>query len=172
MLVVARPDQLRALADEVRPRIVLLLRERARSTTELAEELGLAKGTVAYHLKTLEAAGLVKVVRTRRVRAMTERFYGRTARLFVFRAAEEGPPSHPPGALLAAAYLRELAEGGSVPPIDERTVVTLLRVRLGDEDARKFARRVERLIRDLSRAEDPAGEQYVFAGGLLPGERA
>jgi hypothetical protein len=37
----------------------------------------------------LEAAGLVKVVRTRRVRAMTESFYGRVARLFVLKSADE-----------------------------------------------------------------------------------
>jgi hypothetical protein len=38
----------------------------------------------------LESAGLVKVVRTRKVRALTESFYGRTARLFVLKVAEEG----------------------------------------------------------------------------------
>jgi DNA-binding transcriptional ArsR family regulator len=59
------------------------------STTELAEAVGLAKGTVAHHLKVLEAAGLVKVVRTRQVRALTESFYGRVARLFVLKSADE-----------------------------------------------------------------------------------
>ena len=51
--------------------------------------MGLAKGTVAHHLKVLEAAGLVKVVRTRRVRALTESFYGRTARLFVIKSTDD-----------------------------------------------------------------------------------
>jgi hypothetical protein len=37
----------------------------------------------------LEAAGLVQVVRTRRVRALTESFYGRTARLFVIKSTDE-----------------------------------------------------------------------------------
>ena len=68
-----------------------VLRERAATTTELAEEVGLAKGTVAHHLKVLEAAGLVKVVRTRRVRALTESFYGRVARLFVLKSADDRP---------------------------------------------------------------------------------
>jgi hypothetical protein len=39
----------------------------------------------------LEAAGLVKVVRTRRVRAMTESFYGRVARLYVLKSADDKP---------------------------------------------------------------------------------
>ena len=68
---------------------MLLLRERAQSTTELAEQVGLAKGTVSHHLKVLETAGLVRVVRTRKVRALTESIYGRVARLFIFKSAEE-----------------------------------------------------------------------------------
>jgi DNA-binding transcriptional ArsR family regulator len=75
----------------VRLRIVAILRERAATTTELAEQVGLAKGTVAHHLKVLESAGLVKVVRTRRVRAMTESFYGRVARLFVIKSTDDKP---------------------------------------------------------------------------------
>ena len=82
-------EQLRALADDARRRIVALLRERAATTTELAESIGLAKGTVAHHLKVLETAGLVHVVRTRRVRALTESFYGRVARLFVIKSTDE-----------------------------------------------------------------------------------
>ena len=39
----------------------------------------------------LEAAGLVKVVRTRRVRALTESFYGRVARLYVLKSADDKP---------------------------------------------------------------------------------
>jgi DNA-binding transcriptional ArsR family regulator len=89
ILVVTETEQLRALADDVRHRIVALLRERAASTTELAEAVGLAKGTVAHHLKVLETAGLVRVVRTRQVRALTESFYGRVARLFVIKSTDE-----------------------------------------------------------------------------------
>ena len=91
VLVVTETEQLRALADDVRLRIVAILRERAATTTELAENVGLAKGTVAHHLKVLESAGLVKVVRTRRVRALTESFYGRVARLYVIKSTDEKP---------------------------------------------------------------------------------
>ena len=91
ILVVTETEQLRALADDVRLEIVALLRERAATTTELAGEIGLAKGTIAHHLKVLEAAALVKVVRTRQVRALTERFYGRVARLYVIKSTDEKP---------------------------------------------------------------------------------
>ncbi|HKI91522.1 MAG TPA: winged helix-turn-helix domain-containing protein, partial [Gaiellaceae bacterium] len=82
VMVVREPEQLKALGDDLRSQIVVLLRERARSTTELAELVDLPKGTVGHHVKVLERAGLIRVVRTRKVRALTERYYGRTARLF------------------------------------------------------------------------------------------
>jgi len=89
ILVVSETEQLRALADDVRLQIVTLLRERAQSTTELAEQVGLAKGTVSHHLKVLEGVGLIRVVRTRRVRALTESIYGRVARLYLLKGADE-----------------------------------------------------------------------------------
>src|SRR3954451_324413 len=89
VMVVRRPEQLRALGEGFRARIVVLLRERAHSTTELAHALALPKGTVAHHVKVLQKAGLIKVVRTRKFRAVTERYYGRTARLFLFKSSDD-----------------------------------------------------------------------------------
>ena len=87
-MLVAEPAQLRAMADPFRVQLVQLLRDRARSTQEISEELEVPKGTVGHHLKVLEAADLIRVVRTRRVRAVTEKFYGRTARLFLFQTED------------------------------------------------------------------------------------
>ena len=59
VLIVSEPEQLRALGDDLRAQLVVLLREHARSTSDLAAELGLPKGTVGHHLKVLEGAGLI-----------------------------------------------------------------------------------------------------------------
>ena len=88
VLVVEDPKQLRALGDFTRGRIIGLLGQRAASTTELAAALDMPKGTVGHHLKVLEKAGLVRVVRTRQVRALTEKFYGRVARLFELKGVD------------------------------------------------------------------------------------
>jgi hypothetical protein len=45
---------------------------------------------VSHHLKVLEGAGLIHVVRTRKVRALTESIYGRVARLYLLKGADEG----------------------------------------------------------------------------------
>ena len=85
----SRPEQLKALGDPLRMRICDLVLERAMSVTELAERVGRPKGTVAYHVDLLVEAGLLKVVRTRKVRAIDERFYGRVARTIVFPHTDE-----------------------------------------------------------------------------------
>ena len=133
VLVVTETEQLRALGDDQRHRIVVLLRERAMSTTELAEALGLAKGTVAHHLKVLEAARLVQVVRTRRVRALTESFYGRVARLYVLKSADEKPQLRVRlTAASAAGFQRRLAalardvEAADAPDGEEYELVATL----------------------------------------------
>src|SRR5699024_10214475 len=79
----------RALFEDTRKQIVSLLLERAATTSELAEVLGKPKGTVGHHLKVLEEAGLVHVVRTKKVRALEAKYYGRTARVFLYRREHE-----------------------------------------------------------------------------------
>ena len=109
VLVVEDPKQLRALGDAFRARIVMMLRERAASTSELAAVLETPKGTVGHHMKVLETAGLIRVVRTRKVRALTEKYYGRVARLFVLKG-DEAMPDELRGGVLAAMMLRQAAD--------------------------------------------------------------
>ena len=98
------PAQVRALSHPVRTTILGLLHERAATVSELAAAVGRPKSTVAHHVKVLRQAGLVQVVRTRRVRAIEERFYGRTARLFLFQT--EDPAD---GRAISAVTLRQAA---------------------------------------------------------------
>ena len=76
------PSQVKAISHPLRTTILSLLHERAATVTELAVAVERPKSTVAHHVRVLTEAGLLQVVRTRRVRAIEERFYGRTARMF------------------------------------------------------------------------------------------
>jgi DNA-binding transcriptional ArsR family regulator len=163
VLVVRQPEQLKALADELRGKIVVLLRERARSITELAERLGLPKGTVGHHVKVLEKAGLIKVVRTRKVRALTESYYGRTARLFLYESdADQADVVKD----IVAGSLR-IAADEILPLSDEDPTAIacsgVLRVRLDPEDARRFNRRLDKLMNEFRAAEDPHGIPFGLA---------
>lgn len=84
------PTRLKALGDPLRLLILDLVLERAMTVTELAERAARPKGTVGYHVDVLVDAGLLQVVRTRRVRAVDERFYGRVARTVVFTDHVDG----------------------------------------------------------------------------------
>src|SRR5690349_11014910 len=81
-IALTEPAQVKALGHPLRNTILGLLHERAATVSELAVAVDRPKSTVAHHVKVLAEAGLAQVVRTRRVRAIEERFYGRTARMF------------------------------------------------------------------------------------------
>lgn len=51
---------LAALANPVRLRIILMLRERERCVCHLTDTLGLTQGTVSYHMGVLKQAGLIQ----------------------------------------------------------------------------------------------------------------
>jgi DNA-binding transcriptional ArsR family regulator len=163
VLVVEDPKQLRALGDVFRARIVMLLRERAASTSELSVALESPKGTVGHHVKVLEKAGLIRVVRTRKVRALTEKYYGRVARLFVLKG-DEGMPEELKGGVLAATMLRHAAdELIAAGDPDENDSSALIHVRLAPADRKRFEQRMNRLVADLQRAEDPTGASHALA---------
>ena len=86
------PEKMRAIVDPLRNQILDLVMDRAATVTELAVAFDRPKSSVAYHVDVLVGAGMLQVVRTRRVRAMEEKFYGRTGRTIVYdeRALPEG----------------------------------------------------------------------------------
>ena len=90
--------RMKALGDPLRMTILDLVLEQSMTVTQLAERLRRPKGSVAYHVKVLVAAGLLQVVRTQKVRAIEERFENDAVleclrrRLERRRAGEAGDP--------------------------------------------------------------------------------
>lgn len=158
-LVVSEPDQLRALADDVRSAVISLLRERAYSTQQLAEKLGIPKGTVGHHMKVLESAGLIHVVRTRQVRAVTEKFYGRTARLFLYKTEDPADTR-----AIGSSMLRTAA--GEIERSQDGTGFGLTKANLAKKDLQRLERRLVRLMNDFREAETPNGEPYALVSAI------
>jgi DNA-binding transcriptional ArsR family regulator len=75
-------EQLRAIADMLRLRIVDLLYERPMTVTQLAERLGIAPAKVHYHVRELEKVGLLRLVETREKGGILEKYYQPVARSF------------------------------------------------------------------------------------------
>ena len=158
-MIVAEPAQLRAMADPFRVQLIQLLGDRARSTQELSQELSIPKGTVGHHLKVLESAGLIRVVRTRKVRAMTEKFYGRTARLFLYQT--EDPAD---GRAISAVTLRQAANEVDLAPLVAG--FGLVRARLTEKEIDRFERRVKKLMDDFRGADKPGGAPSSLTAGI------
>ena len=88
-----RRARLKAVGHRLSALILDLVLERAMTVTELAERVGKPRGTVAHHVDVLVDAGLLKVTATRKVRAIEERFYGRTAHTIMFPPIRRAPPT-------------------------------------------------------------------------------
>ncbi len=163
-IVVTKPAELRALADPLRSTILDLVLERAATVAELASAVGRPKSSVAYHVNVLVDAGMLRVVRTRRVRAIDERFYGRTARLFFMGEIplNEITPPH------WSNYLADAATE-SMPSHHADTMFANLRhARISRARAVGFWSRVEEVVREFSELPREGDVVFGFAVGLYP----
>jgi DNA-binding transcriptional ArsR family regulator len=159
------PAQVRALGNPLRTTILGLLHERAATVTELAAAVARPKSTVAHHVKVLTEAGLVRVVRTRRVRAIEERFYGRTARLF-YVSDERGADGE---ALPTDFNDFEVAARESATAFRDRRLWGFIRhARLPEERAVEFWERIASLVREFDELPRSGDTVYGFAVGIYP----
>jgi DNA-binding transcriptional ArsR family regulator len=86
-------DTARLALHPVRRDILAALRTPG-SAASLAARLGLSRQTIGYHLRALEAAGLVRLVEERRRRGFTERIMA-AAEAYVFDPGLLQPPADP-----------------------------------------------------------------------------
>jgi DNA-binding transcriptional ArsR family regulator len=164
-LVVTAPAQLRAIADPLRAMILDLLLERAATVAELAGAVQRPKSTVAHHVNVLVEAGMLRVVRTRRVRAIDERYYGRTARVFYVGVVNR--PGEDPTTVHANALSVAAAE--SVPAHEADDLRSILRhARIPAQRAAEFWQRVDAVVREFSQLPRSGDTVYGFAAGLYP----
>jgi len=159
------PSQVKALSHPLRTKILGLLHERAATVTELAVAVERPKSTVAHHVKVLTEAGLVKVVRTRRVRAIEERFYGRTARMF-YVGVERGPD----GEEMPRDFNDfEVAASESVAAFEDGKLWGFIRhARISEAQASAFWERMAKLVTEFDQLPRFGNTVYGFAVGVYP----
>lgn len=162
---VSTPSQLRAIADPLRAMILDLVLERAATVAELALSVDRPKSTVAHHVNVLVDAGMLRVVRTRRVRAIDERYYGRTARtLYVGVVRRPGDTSTP-----VCINNLSVAAAESVPAHEADTLYTTIRhARISPERAAQFWERVEALVREFTQLPRSGDKVFGLVAGLYP----
>jgi DNA-binding transcriptional ArsR family regulator len=160
-----RPEQVKALSHPLRTAILGLLHERAATVSELAGAVGRPRSTVAHHVKVLAENGLVRVVRTRRVRAIEERFYGRTARLF-YVAVERSSDGHE---LPRDFNDFEVAASESGAAYRNGKLWGFIRhARISEEQASAFWERMAELVTEFDHLPRSGDTVYGFAVGVYP----
>lgn len=157
-------EGLKALGDDTRRAIVDLLGDRAATITELAATLGKAKGTIAHHVKVLEDAELVEVVSTRRVRAIEERTYGRTAPTFLL-------PSDEMQVLGESWMVGDAVASARAQRDDEAGLTTVRFARIDAARAAEFERRLIDLAEDFRGAPRGGDVVYGLLVSLFPTDR-
>ena len=109
--VIEDPAAATVALDPIRARLLSEMVEPA-SAASLASRVGLTRQKVNYHLRTLEAHGLVEVAEERRWGGLTERLLVATAASYVVSPGALGPIASDPGRAadhLSASYLIALA---------------------------------------------------------------
>ncbi|HEV2528057.1 MAG TPA: helix-turn-helix domain-containing protein [Thermomicrobiales bacterium] len=174
------PDVLRIVADPLRLRLLEALRRAPMTVTELAEELGVARTRLYYHVRLLEGAGLVTVAETNVVSGIPEKRYRVTAyRLTIDRAllTGAGGDRQPLDVLLSVIFdevaseirrsvtsgLIDLDDGGGSNIAPRRMAIGRNWYRLSDREVGDFAAAVDRLWRAMAdrQVELTGGQQGV-----------
>lgn len=163
-LALTAPAQVKAIGHPLRTTILGLLHERAATVTELAVAVGRPKSTVAHHVKVLADTGLLQVVRTRRVRAIEERFYGRTARMF-YVGVDEGRNEEMPRDF---NDFEVAARESAIAFRDGKLWGFIRHARIAEEQVSEFWERMAELVSEFDRLPRSGDTVYGFAVGVYP----
>src|SRR6059058_6489417 len=164
-IALTTPSQVKAISHPLRTTILSLLHERAATVTELAVAIERPKSTVAHHVKVLTEAGLVRVVRTRRVRAIEERFYGRTARMFYVGVERSGEVDELPRDF---NDFEVAARESSDAYRDGKLWGFIRHARISEEQASAFWERMAELVAEFDRQPRTGETVYGLALGVYP----
>jgi DNA-binding transcriptional ArsR family regulator len=177
--VIEDPAAAAVALDPIRARLLAELAE-PRSAAMLAERVGLTRQKVNYHLRALEAHGLVRVAEERRWGGLTERLLVASAAAYVVSPAALGAAAGDPARTanrLSARYLVALAarivrEVGNTQP--KATFALDSEVRFATPaDRAAFADELTRAVTALiSRYHDDQGHPHrlVVAAHPIPKE--
>lgn len=172
-------EQLRAVADLLRLRIIDLLQKQPMTVTQLGEMMGEAPAKIHYHVRELEKVGLLKLVETREKGGILEKYYQPIARELSVDKALLFAPSDESQAMLRAllgqiteGFLREfrhkIEKKSEKPDISfgfSRLYMTL-------DEQERFWKQVAEISRAYETPRGNEGERELFAAMLIYPESA
>lgn len=169
-------EQLRAISDELRIRILDTLARQRMTVTQLGEQFGIAPARAHYHVRELERVKLVKLVETRENRGILEKYYRSVAKS---TSVPDSLLRHiPPDDSLATLreFLRIIAQGalrsferGLHGGQIERETMSIgeTTVFLTQDEAKDVSRRIADLLKPYVEPRGVEGEHECAMAHLL-----
>ena len=152
--LVETPEQLKALAEPLRQSLLEQFCEPA-TIKQAAARLGVPVTRLYHHVDQLLAAGLIRVAREEKRRAVSERFFQAVARRFAVNPSAfggDGSRADERGRI-ARAYLEELLAVGDAGEGAFRLMRT--RARLTDAGRARLESEIARLLQELADPDAP-----------------
>jgi DNA-binding transcriptional ArsR family regulator len=150
-------QQLHAIGNLARHRVLRVLRDEPATVTQIAARLGIAKGSSNYHVKVLAKAGLIKVVDTRKVRGVTELYYGMAGRAIELPESGAGRPD---------ILMRHALADVEAAPDGAEKEIRLQHLRLSQENFDLAVEKLAALHAELSALHDPRQPAADFFSAL------
>lgn len=170
-------DHLSELTHPARSQIIRRLRN-PRSAAELAVEMEVPVTRLYHHLKRLEAAGIIRVVATRRVKAATERRYQLVARGFsiapeLAETTDNATLAVTFGSLFDLAkidFQRAVERVGPRIHDDEHMTLSLTSAELTPAQIAEFAAKIVALLDEfnIERPSDQSSERFSLFIAAYP----
>ena len=154
--------QYRALFEPTRMEIIRLIGQRAATVSQLADALGKPKGTIGHHVDALAEAGLARVVRTEKVRAIEAKYWGRTARTFLYGGFDD------PGVIVPSP-LQTAAE--EFTGTGDFWVAAVRYAQIPADRAEEWGRRLGALAAEFGSERLGGTTTYGLVVGLYPTDR-
>jgi len=173
---IEKVEQLRAIADLLRLRIIEALGKRAMTVTQLGEELGMAPAKIHYHVRELERVGLLKLVETREKGGILEKYYQPVAHEISVDKALFSASQDESQAMLRR-LLDQLVDGfllsfrraaaSSDPSHSAAMSLIFSQLYMTDEEQREMIEQLNGLSRPFAHRREIEGEREISFSALL-----
>jgi DNA-binding transcriptional ArsR family regulator len=178
-------EQVKAIADELRQRIIHALARQQMTVTQLGDLLDQAPAKLHYHVRELERLGLVVLVETREKGGILEKYYRTRGRTLTIPATlyQERPPDETIGA--AFDFIQDVAQGfmesfsrtamGHMP-LNGATTLSRWHLWMTEGEVATLNRKVAALVEPYEQPRGIEGEQelsfveMLYNPRLLDGE--
>lgn len=167
-------EQLRAITDELRVRILDHLSREPMTVTQLGERLGVAPAKAHYHVRELERVGLLRLVATRENRGILEKYYRAAAR--TLRAPDGLLQSLPADEVIATSrqildsltrgYLEALARRLRAGSEASGSQLLSSTIWVTDDEARELAERASEMLKPYESQRGVPGERERIVAQL------